>query len=93
MDKPKIFEQLPHAIVTLAGLGSLKRYLKNTIHTYNGLPVVNFNCKGEEVLVRYVQPNGEAASAFFGYVDDVAHNVQLGLLEGKEEWNTDVRRG
>lgn len=92
MDKPKIFEQLPHAVVSLAGLGALKKYLKANIHVYNGLPILNFTCKAEEVLVRYVQPNGQPCIAFFGYVDDVAHNVQCGLLEGKEEWNTDVRR-
>lgn len=83
---PNSFVQLENAKVLITGIRCLKEYLGKVITTYNGYPVCKFTTAGDEVFVHvFNHTRGKLQKHFFGYVDDVAMNVQNGFYEPKED--------
>jgi hypothetical protein len=76
------FTQMPDAKVNLDGIKTLKEYLHKVIPTYNGYPVLKFTTTGSEVFVHILNTHREKPQKhFFGYIEDVALNVQGGFYE------------
>lgn len=78
-DVPSIFTQIPNAKVRITGLRALKQYLKEHVRHFQGMSTIAFKTSGEHVYVWCHGPNGDQRF-FYGFVEDVAHNVQRGLL-------------
>lgn len=75
-----IFEQVPDAKVPIGGLRELRKYLTEHITTWNGEKVLGFVSFGAMMYVR-TERDGLYRKRFYGFVDDVAHNVQKGFYE------------
>lgn len=76
------FTELPKAVIHLGSITELKRYLLQHRPIVRGLPVDRYDVRDGEVRARLVYPDGSKAWEFAGYLEDLAHNIQLGLYEG-----------
>lgn len=78
----KVFTTIPDAVVHLTGISQMKKYLLDRILSWDGMPVVKFNTFGAEVFV-YVadETRNKTKKHFFGYIEDVALNIQHGMYE------------
>jgi hypothetical protein len=77
---------MPDAKVKLDGIKTLKEYLHKVIPTYNGYPVLKFTTAGSEVFVHILNTHREKIQKhFYGYIEDVALNVQSGFYEPEVE--------
>lgn len=80
------FTQIPDAKVRITGIKALKVYLDKAIPTHNGYPVLKFTTMGQEVFVHVLNPQREKSQKhFFGFIEDVALNVQSGFYEPEVE--------
>ena len=77
----QVFTQLPDAVVKINGIKQLRNYLTNRIESWNNLPVVKFNSVGTEVFVYVLDDERKLKRKFFGYIEDVALNIQRGMYE------------
>jgi len=70
---------------TISSFRELKDYLLSVRPVASGHKVLKYDVAfvGDEGIVRqkHLMPSGEPAWFFYGYLDDVKHNVALGLLE------------
>jgi len=77
-----VFVQIRDAKVKLTGIRDIKNYLLEKVPVYNGYPVVHFTSFGQEVFVHFVNElRGRPQKKFFGYIEDVAINIQKGFYE------------
>jgi len=87
------FDIIPDAVVAIYSLRDLKEYLKRTIDTFNGYQVKRIIIRGDEIRldieVCFYEQDAFGISGmtttmrrvFFGYVEDVARNIQVGMYE------------
>ncbi len=86
---PCTFTAVPDAVVPLGSITELKAYLLRMRPTMRGLPVDRYDVKDDEVRARLVYPDGTKAWVFSGFIEDIAHNIQLGLYEGGSRGETE----
>jgi len=85
------FEKLSNPVIEIDGIASLKRYLATNIKEWNGYRIARFVFKRDiilcDIVISYKDVNSiigityhkaELKRVFFGYVEDVAYNVQRG---------------
>lgn len=78
-----MFAQVPDAKVKVSGLRDLRVYMNEHVTSFNGEKIVEngFVSFGQLMYVRTMTHDGMYRKRFYGFVDDVAHNVQMGLYE------------
>lgn len=82
------FEALPDAIVPLGSYHDLKSEVLQRCTTFRGMAVKRCRIQRDEVHVQVECPNSSLLWCFYGYVEDVAHNIQLGLLPVQQSKET-----
>jgi hypothetical protein len=75
------FTKLENPTVSLQGISDLKKQLDNKIKLWNHYPILKWVIRGDEVLIDILIRDSEKRRVFFGYVDDVAYNLQKGYYE------------
>jgi len=78
------FELLADAVVPIAGIRDLKAYLLRIRPTMWGLRVDHYDVFEGNVRARLVYPDHTRRWAFFGELENVAHNAQKGLYEAPD---------
>lgn len=78
------FELLDDATVPIGGIRDLKTYLLQVRPTMWGLRVDRYDAFNGNVRARMVYPDGSRRWAFFGELENVAHNAQKGLYEAPD---------
>lgn len=76
----QLFEQLADPWVKITSIGEIKMYLRNHLDTFRNCPVIGVTSSKDSMYVNIV--NGERVEkVFFGYIPDVALNIQNGFYE------------
>jgi len=84
-DGYEIFVQLENPVVKIDGIRAIRNYLEKVIPFWKNYPVIKFTTVGAEVFVHFVnETRGKPQKQFFGYLEDVAMNIQNGMYEPKE---------
>lgn len=82
MRRPAIsFEQLAEPVVPVRSIRDIKSYLVARRPTGLGLPVVKYEVRSGIIRQKLMYPDGTEKWMFYGYLEDVALNIQRGLLE------------
>jgi hypothetical protein len=82
--KGYLWDVIPNAKVPCRSIGEMRAYLTNTFEQWAGYPIVKFWVDNrEDIIWAWVETPRGRRKIFFGYIEDIAHNIQHGLYEPK----------
>lgn len=80
--KGYLWDIVPDAKVPCRSIKEMRAYLTNTFTQWAGYPIVKFWIDNHEDTVwTWVETPRGRRKIFFGYIEDIAHNIQRGFYE------------
>lgn len=79
------FEPIRDAVIPIQSYHDLKREVRDRYRQWHGMPIIRCRIVRDAVQVQTECPDKTLIWNFFGYVEDVAYNIQKGLVPTEKE--------
>jgi len=90
--KGYLWDILPDAKVPCRSIGEMRAYLTNTFEQWAGYPIVKFWIDNhEDTIWTWVETPRGRRKVFFGYIEDIAYNIQKGFYEPTDKFGNKER--